>query len=386
MRKKLQVFVSSTYTDLRPERQAAVEAILSAKHIPAGMELFAAGDKTQLEVIKRWIDDSDVFLLILGRRYGSIEPTSGKSYIQLEYEHALNEGKPLFAIVEEEAINPDNRFKERGSAILEQDFPEKFQEFRRTVTNFTVSYWHDVKDIKLSILENMSEIAKREDLAGWMDLKSLPKDLRGSLEALADNLCAAKKNIPACVQGEMLYELKKFDMVASGWAKGVLNVDQKRYQSVLISLYEGAQKSIFSTTVSKYTFNWADELMKEMMRAGDVSKALKTRVFIFETRDEINERAIQIIRLFEESQVITKVYLDSEDKSFVFPPLIAKDFVVIDDGVVIGATTELGANFEAEWYFNDHIKMNDFKGICHSLNVRSIPAKDIIEWWEKRAV
>jgi hypothetical protein len=65
-KKKLQVFVSSTYIDLKEERQAAVQAILTAGHIPAGMELFAAGDKSQWEVIKRWIDESDVFLLILG--------------------------------------------------------------------------------------------------------------------------------------------------------------------------------------------------------------------------------------------------------------------------------------------------------------------------------
>ena len=52
-KKKLQVFVSSTYTDLREERQAAVEAILTAGHIPAGMELFAAGDETQMNVINR---------------------------------------------------------------------------------------------------------------------------------------------------------------------------------------------------------------------------------------------------------------------------------------------------------------------------------------------
>ncbi len=42
MDKKLQVFVSSTYRDLIDERQAAVQAILDAGHIPAGMELFKA--------------------------------------------------------------------------------------------------------------------------------------------------------------------------------------------------------------------------------------------------------------------------------------------------------------------------------------------------------
>ncbi len=66
--KKLQVFVSSTFTDLREERQAAVEAILSAGHIPAGMELFTAGDESQMAVIERWIDESDAYLLILSRQ------------------------------------------------------------------------------------------------------------------------------------------------------------------------------------------------------------------------------------------------------------------------------------------------------------------------------
>lgn len=54
-KRKLQVFVSSTFTDLIPERQAAVEAILTAGHIPAGMELFTSGDESQMEVIKQWL-------------------------------------------------------------------------------------------------------------------------------------------------------------------------------------------------------------------------------------------------------------------------------------------------------------------------------------------
>ena len=73
---KLQVFVSSTYTDLIEERQIAVEAILDAGHIPAGMELFRAG-KSQMKTIHKWIDNSDAYMLILGGRYGSIEKETG---------------------------------------------------------------------------------------------------------------------------------------------------------------------------------------------------------------------------------------------------------------------------------------------------------------------
>jgi len=59
-KKTLQVFVSSTYIDLKKERQAAVEAILTASHIPAGRELFTAGDQSQMQVIQRWLDESAV--------------------------------------------------------------------------------------------------------------------------------------------------------------------------------------------------------------------------------------------------------------------------------------------------------------------------------------
>lgn len=64
LNKKLQVFVSSTYLDLKNERQKAVEGILRSKHIPAGMELFIPSDKTQGEIIKEWIKDSDLLKLL----------------------------------------------------------------------------------------------------------------------------------------------------------------------------------------------------------------------------------------------------------------------------------------------------------------------------------
>ena len=156
--KKLQVFVSSTFNDLIEERQAAVEAILSAGHIPAGMELFAAGDETQMEVIRRWINESDIFLLILGGRYGSVEPKSGKSYIHLEYEYALELGKPLFSIViSEEGL--DNKIKKKGRIVFETDFPQKLREFRALVLTKMVRFWKDYSEIKIAILETLSSFS-----------------------------------------------------------------------------------------------------------------------------------------------------------------------------------------------------------------------------------
>lgn len=130
MKRKLQVFVSSTFTDLIEERQAAVSAILKAGHIPAGMELFTAADRSQMDIIKNWIDESDVYMLILGGRYGSIEPTTGKSYTELEYDYAVEKGKALFAVViKEEAL--EQKVKEHGTDFLERDEPKSLSEFKK---------------------------------------------------------------------------------------------------------------------------------------------------------------------------------------------------------------------------------------------------------------
>ncbi len=167
-KRKLQIFVSSTYTDLIEERQAAVEAILTAGHIPAGMELFTAGDESQLEVINQWIDESDVYLLILGGRYGSIEPKTGKSYTHLEYEYALSKNKPLFScVINENTL--ENRVKTgKGTSIIETENPQKLKEFRKLVISKMVKFWDDTKDIKITVHETLSSFEKREDLIGWV--------------------------------------------------------------------------------------------------------------------------------------------------------------------------------------------------------------------------
>ena len=63
-KRKLQIFVSSTYEDLIDHRLAAMEAILAAGHIPAATEQFSLADETAWEKIRIWIDESDGFILI----------------------------------------------------------------------------------------------------------------------------------------------------------------------------------------------------------------------------------------------------------------------------------------------------------------------------------
>ena len=81
MDKKYQVFVSSTYEDLKLERQVAMSCLLDINCIPVGMEQLPASSLSQWEYIKKMIDMSDYYLLIVAGKYGSIDPEENISYV-----------------------------------------------------------------------------------------------------------------------------------------------------------------------------------------------------------------------------------------------------------------------------------------------------------------
>ena len=98
MIKKYQIFISSTYEDLKDERRFVCDAILSLHQFPIGMEQFSASDESQWEVIKKLIDTSDYYVLILGKRYGSLSE-NGKSYTECEIDYAKKQGVPILAFI-----------------------------------------------------------------------------------------------------------------------------------------------------------------------------------------------------------------------------------------------------------------------------------------------
>ncbi|MCL2051471.1 MAG: DUF4062 domain-containing protein [Lachnospiraceae bacterium] len=99
--KRYQIFISSTYLDLKEERAAIFEHILKLGHIPVGMEHFGAANDEQFNHIKRIIDVSDYYVLIIGNRYGSIAE-DGVSYTEKEYNYAIKQEIPVLAFIHSE--------------------------------------------------------------------------------------------------------------------------------------------------------------------------------------------------------------------------------------------------------------------------------------------
>ncbi len=96
--KRYQVFISSTYEDLKKERNIVWNAIVESGNIPVGMEYFPAANETAWEHIQKVIDDTDYYILIIAGCYGSCD-TTGKSYTQKEYEYALSKDISIIPLI-----------------------------------------------------------------------------------------------------------------------------------------------------------------------------------------------------------------------------------------------------------------------------------------------
>jgi len=143
--KRYQIFISSTYSDLRDERSAVVESILKLRHIPVGMELFVAANNEQFNYIKRVINESDYYILIIGNRYGTIAD-DGISYTEKEFNYAVEKELPILAFINNspEAIPFGKSEKSSKNKKLLSEFIDKVS------TNRLVSLFNWETPVKLA--------------------------------------------------------------------------------------------------------------------------------------------------------------------------------------------------------------------------------------------
>lgn len=188
VRKKFQVFISSTSDDLKEERKIAIEAILDAGHIPAGMEIFKGGGE-KWETIQKWIDDSDIYVLILGGRYGSTDKQTNLSYTQLEYEYAQMKKIPMFSIVLSDSLL-ERKAKEIGEEnVYEKGNVELYKRFKSTVLTPTAKIVDWKEQIATTIHSHLNSIINDPAyrLIGWARADSNINNFHALSDEDADN-------------------------------------------------------------------------------------------------------------------------------------------------------------------------------------------------------
>jgi hypothetical protein len=162
MIKRYQVFISSTYEDLKSERKSVIEALLGANYIPACMEYFTASSSDeQFEYIKKIIDYCDYYVLIIGGKCGSIHTLTGKSFIEIEYDYALSINKPILSF-----ICTDPNVQKSESDIHKLSLLQAFRE--KVSMNKMCSTWKNVNELTISVLNSIYRENTINPQPGWV--------------------------------------------------------------------------------------------------------------------------------------------------------------------------------------------------------------------------
>lgn len=164
MDKKYQVFISSTYEDLKEERDAVVKTVLQMGHLPVGMEMFQASDKSQWETIQRHIQQSDYYIVIVAHRYGSVNPETRISYTQQEFNYAGEQKIPRLAFIIDDKASWQNDRNETGPSVK-----KKLDAFKKHVKSARiVKFWQDKKDLAYLVQGSLNHEININPRVGWV--------------------------------------------------------------------------------------------------------------------------------------------------------------------------------------------------------------------------
>lgn len=159
---RYQVFVSSTYEDLREERQQATQAVLETSCFPSGMELFPASDDTQWELIKRVIEESDYYVVIVAGRYGSLG-AEGISYTEMEYDYAIEKGIPVLGFVRENVGEIPSHHTEQT-----EEGRKKLDAFRHKVMSRSCRKYSTASELGMAVMKSLMAEARIRPRTGWV--------------------------------------------------------------------------------------------------------------------------------------------------------------------------------------------------------------------------
>lgn len=247
MKKRYQVFVSSTFTDLQAERSEIMQALLELRCIPAGMELFPASNDEQWKLIKRVIDDSDYYVVVIAGRYGSLHST-GISYTEMEYRYALEIKKPIIGFIHEAPLQLC-----AGDCEQDSEKKEKLTDFIKLVENKVVKYWKNAHDLGSKVSRSIVNLIEDNPAVGWVRgdsvlneetsllILKLKQKIEGMEAEASESRTSAPKGTEGLAGGDEIYEIKfKYTAKEEDTYK-----DYKTY--TYTNFYEKSWNHIFAT-------------------------------------------------------------------------------------------------------------------------------------------
>lgn len=153
MNSKIVVFVCSTFSDLADEREAVLDAIRRLQLRHDSMEFFGARPNRPIETCLQEVRNSDILVVIVGHKYGSLVPELEVSYSEAEYNEGHSLDKPCLVYLRSEntPVLPKDIEGDPEKLKLLKAWKNKLQE-RHTVATFEAS-----QDLAVQVTADLSQ-------------------------------------------------------------------------------------------------------------------------------------------------------------------------------------------------------------------------------------
>lgn len=166
-RSMLRVYLSSTSKDLAEYRQAALRAIRLAGFECSAMEEYVSADETALQWCLQDVLQCNVYIGLIGFRYGFRPSGQMRSITELEYRHAKQEGLPcLIFLVKASASWLEDR-RDCG-----EDLVSVLSLRREIEKNHVVSYFLTPEELCIDIASSLARFSQASDQSTIRDARA----------------------------------------------------------------------------------------------------------------------------------------------------------------------------------------------------------------------
>jgi hypothetical protein len=152
LKDNLTVFLCSTYADLADEREQILRAIRKLQLQHDSMEFFGARANQAIETCLEEVRRSDLLVVVVGHRYGSLVPEQGLSYSEAEYQEGHGLGKPCLVYIRSDDVPVLPKFMERDA-----DNMRRLERWKKVLRDrHTVAPFADANDLALQVSADIS--------------------------------------------------------------------------------------------------------------------------------------------------------------------------------------------------------------------------------------
>lgn len=258
MKTTLTVFVCSTYSDLSAEREAVLDAIRRLQLQHDSMEFFGARANQPIETCLAEVRRSNILVVIVGHRYGTLVPELGVSFSEAEYAEGHRLKKPCLVYIRDDNVPvlPKHMERDADKLRLLENWKATLQE-RHTVAGFQSSNDLAVQvaaDLSRTISELQETARTREEARAESPVKLL--DEVGELIAQAIKNGAAEAALLSSIRRSVSETVSLAQHLGASVFLSYSNSDREIVRKVATALSEQGIRVWFDEQNIKIGSNW----------------------------------------------------------------------------------------------------------------------------------